>query len=116
VRGAQDVEFLSDCNGMLRYLAMKINLGSQCLHCEKELRNAEAARKHMIDKGHCKLRYGQAGDEDAEEDLEVTCTGYPPVVFAYFAYRKREGMNVGCFSLSHVVCTGFGIGNSVRGQ
>lgn len=71
-RGAQDTEFLSDLNGMMRYLAMKINLGSQCLYCEKSFSSAEAARKHMIDKGHCKLQYGQLGDEDAEEDLEVS--------------------------------------------
>jgi hypothetical protein len=91
MRGAQDVEFLSDCNGMLRYLAMKINLGSQCLYCEKELRNAEAARKHMIDKGHCKLRYGQPGDEDAEEDLEVTSISYTPVAFCSLPHPQIEG-------------------------
>jgi len=71
-----DSEFVSDLNGMLRYLAMKIELGKQCLHCNKELKDAEATRKHMVDKSHCKLRYGQLGDEDAEEELEDFYT-YP---------------------------------------
>ncbi|KAK3264652.1 hypothetical protein CYMTET_26620 [Cymbomonas tetramitiformis] len=64
-----DKEYVADMKKMMKYLAAKIQLGSMCLYCEREFKDPEGARKHMIDKGHCKLKYG-IGEEDAEEELE----------------------------------------------
>lgn len=43
--------------GLIRYLAEKINVGLLCIYCEnkktKDFKSPQAVRKHMIDKGHC---------------------------------------------------------------
>mmetsp|Transcript_39303 Transcript_39303/g.47595 ORF Transcript_39303/g.47595 Transcript_39303/m.47595 type:complete len:403 (-) Transcript_39303:207-1415(-) len=64
-----DKEYVSDWEGLLKYLAAKVQLGNMCLYCNKQFGSADAARKHMIDKSHCKVPYGQ-GEADAEEELE----------------------------------------------
>lgn len=53
-----DIEFCTDVEGLLRYLGEKIVQGFMCLWCNEKGRtfhSADAARKHMIDKGHCKM-------------------------------------------------------------
>lgn len=43
-----------------------------CLYCNDRchpFQSLEAVRKHMIAKGHCKVRYGDGGD-DEDVDLE----------------------------------------------
>ncbi|GJQ87626.1 hypothetical protein Trydic_g17454 [Trypoxylus dichotomus] len=53
-----DVEYCSDIKGLLQYLAEKITFGFMCIWCNEKGRtfhSAEAARSHMIDKGHCKM-------------------------------------------------------------
>lgn len=43
-----------------------------CLYCNdrcQPFQSLEAVRKHMDAKGHCKLRYGDGG-EDEDADLE----------------------------------------------
>ncbi|KAI5062915.1 hypothetical protein GOP47_0021462 [Adiantum capillus-veneris] len=65
-----DAEYLSDPQGLLSYLGMKVTKDFMCLYCEghgKQFSSLEAVRKHMISKSHCKLRYG---DEDQEEGLD----------------------------------------------
>lgn len=67
-----DAEYLKDPVGMLTYLGLKITKGFMCLYCDergKQFHSAEAVRKHMINKSHCKLRYGD-GEGIAEEELE----------------------------------------------
>mmetsp|Transcript_502 Transcript_502/g.883 ORF Transcript_502/g.883 Transcript_502/m.883 type:complete len:395 (-) Transcript_502:778-1962(-) len=64
-----DNDFVSDLDGILTYLAMKINLGHQCTYCHKTFKSGDSTRKHMVDKGHCKLAFG-VGHEDEEEELE----------------------------------------------
>lgn len=48
-------EYLVDLEGLILYLAKVINSDYLCLFCdaEKDFKSAEAARQHMIDKGHC---------------------------------------------------------------
>ncbi|KAJ8969985.1 hypothetical protein NQ317_007032 [Molorchus minor] len=81
-----DIEYCTDLNGLLRYL------GFMCLWCNekgKTFHSADAARKHMIDKGHCKMihegivlaeyadyydyssSYPDAANEDMNADEEV---------------------------------------------
>lgn len=67
-----DAEFLKDPTGLLTYLGLKITKGYMCLYCDergKQFHSVEAVRKHMINKSHCKLRYGD-GEGIAEEELE----------------------------------------------
>lgn len=67
-----DAEYLKDPIGLLTYLGLKITKGYMCLYCDergKQFHSAEAVRKHMINKSHCKLRYGD-GEGIAEEELE----------------------------------------------
>ncbi|CDO76715.1 hypothetical protein BN946_scf184796.g9 [Trametes cinnabarina] len=65
-----DAEYLVDLVGLITYLGEKVAVGNMCIFCNgrgREFRTLEAVRKHMIDKGHCKIAY------DAEEDrLEIS--------------------------------------------
>ncbi|GJP33510.1 hypothetical protein CLOM_g18044 [Closterium sp. NIES-68] len=67
-----DMEFLTDLQGMLQYLAAKVTQGRMCLWCDdrsKQFSSVEAVRAHMEAKSHGKLRYGD-GSGIAEEELE----------------------------------------------
>ncbi|XP_046382892.1 zinc finger protein 622 [Ischnura elegans] len=53
-----DVEYVVDMDGLLTYLGEKVGEGFMCLWCNTRGRtfySLEAVRKHMIDKGHCKM-------------------------------------------------------------
>ncbi|KAI8380407.1 C2H2 type zinc-finger-domain-containing protein [Blakeslea trispora] len=65
-----DIEYLQDAPGLILYLAEKIE-DSICLYCNgrgKEWKSPAAVRKHMLDKGHCKMAYDES--EDPEELLQ----------------------------------------------
>ncbi|KAL6873845.1 hypothetical protein ACP4OV_013927 [Aristida adscensionis] len=67
-----DSEYLKDPNGLLAYVGLKVKRDFVCLYCGdrcKPFHSLEAVRKHMDAKGHCKLRYGDGGD-DEDADLE----------------------------------------------
>ncbi|XP_008776891.1 cytoplasmic 60S subunit biogenesis factor REI1 homolog 1-like [Phoenix dactylifera] len=67
-----DVEYLKDPKGLLTYVGLKVRRDFMCLYCNERchpFQSLEAVRKHMIAKGHCKLRYGDGGDDD-DGDLE----------------------------------------------
>ncbi|KAI0829664.1 C2H2 type zinc-finger-domain-containing protein [Trametes gibbosa] len=75
-----DAEYLIDLVGLITYLGEKIAVGNTCIFCSgrgREFRTLEAVRKHMLDKGHCKIAY----DSD-EHRLEISdfydfTTSYP---------------------------------------
>lgn len=50
-------EYCTNKEGLLKYLAEKINKGLLCLYCEnkgtKDFKTAASLKDHMIDKGHC---------------------------------------------------------------
>ncbi|CAG9783079.1 unnamed protein product [Diatraea saccharalis] len=53
-----DVEYCIDMKGLLLYLGEKISQGYMCLWCNdtgKTFYSMEAARAHMVNKGHCKM-------------------------------------------------------------
>ncbi|XP_076274259.1 cytoplasmic 60S subunit biogenesis factor ZNF622-like [Rhynchophorus ferrugineus] len=53
-----DIEYCTDVEGLLRYLGEKVSEGFMCLWCNEKGRtfhSADAARRHMMDKGHCKM-------------------------------------------------------------
>ncbi|KAH8083816.1 C2H2 type zinc-finger-domain-containing protein [Cristinia sonorae] len=65
-----DMEYIVDLAGLLTYLGEKIAVGNVCIYCGgtgREFRTLDAVRKHMLDKGHCKLAY-----ESEPERLEVS--------------------------------------------
>lgn len=67
-----DSEYLKDPNGLLIYVGLKVKRDFLCLYCNdrcQPFQSLEAVRKHMDAKGHCKLRYGDGGD-DEDADLE----------------------------------------------
>ncbi|KAG7197341.1 hypothetical protein KM043_018452 [Ampulex compressa] len=85
-----DPEYCMDVKGLLEYLGEKIFAEYMCIWCNnsgKAFQSAEAARTHMIDKGHCKMlhegdalaEYAEFYDysssypdaEDADPDAEV---------------------------------------------
>jgi len=49
--------YCTNPEGLVKYLAEKINIGLLCLYCEnqgtKGFKSAEALRSHMVSKGHC---------------------------------------------------------------
>lgn len=63
-----DRDTLVDLPGLLTYLGEKIIVGNICLFCPggiKEFGTVESTRRHMIDKGHCKIAF--ESDEDRAE-------------------------------------------------
>ncbi|KAI8366318.1 C2H2 type zinc-finger-domain-containing protein [Choanephora cucurbitarum] len=75
-----DIEFLVDLRGLIRYLGEKITVGNVCIFCNgkgKSMRSVDAVRKHMNDKGHCKIAYDE--DDDAAElvDFYDFSSSYP---------------------------------------
>ncbi|KAL7295727.1 hypothetical protein TKK_0011072 [Trichogramma kaykai] len=65
-----DAEYCTDFRGLLIYLGEKVFGGYMCIWCNdkgKSFKSADAARTHMIDKGHCKMLHeGEALAEYAE--------------------------------------------------
>ena len=65
-----DPEYCVDIKGLLTYLGEKIFAGFLCIWCNdsgRSFQSADAARAHMIDKGHCKMLHeGDALAEYAE--------------------------------------------------
>lgn len=67
-----DIEYLKDPKGLLTYLGLKVKRDFLCLYCNERCHpfsSLEAVRKHMKAKSHCKVRYGEGGD-DEEVELE----------------------------------------------
>ena len=63
-----DLDFIVDLDGLLSYLGAKVGQGKCCLMCSeksKRFRSLDAVRKHMVDKGHCKMAFS-GGDSLAE--------------------------------------------------
>jgi len=49
----REVDCVVDMKGLLSSLNSIITHNLGCLYCFMEFKSAEAARQHMIDKGHC---------------------------------------------------------------
>ncbi|KAH0827776.1 C2H2 type zinc-finger-domain-containing protein [Lanmaoa asiatica] len=76
-----DADYLVDITGLVNYLAEKIAVGNVCIYCNgkgRELRTLEAVRKHMIDKGHCKIAYDTEIDRLEISDYYDFTPSYPP--------------------------------------
>ncbi|KAG1735081.1 cytoplasmic protein [Suillus paluster] len=75
-----DADYLIDLPGLITYLGEKIAVGNVCIFCNgkgRELRTLEAARKHMLDKAHCKIAYDTEDDRLEVSDYYDFTTSYP---------------------------------------
>jgi len=76
-----DADYLVDITGLINYLAEKIAVGNVCIHCNgkgRELHTLQAVRKHMVDKGHCKIAYDAEIDKLEISDYYDFTPSYPP--------------------------------------
>jgi len=63
-----DLQFVVNLDGLLTYIGCKVGQGKMCLTCSEKgkcFRSLDAVRKHMVDKGHCKIAFA-GGDAIAE--------------------------------------------------
>ncbi len=75
-----DADYLVDLTGLVTYLGEKIAVGNVCIFCNDKGRNfrtLDAVRKHMLDKGHCKIAYDSEGDRLELSDFYDFSTSYP---------------------------------------
>lgn len=52
-----------DVEVLIEYLHLIIYGYSECLYCGSKRNTAEAAKQHMVDKGHCKIDISRKGSE-----------------------------------------------------
>lgn len=75
-----DAEFLTDIGGLIHYLGEKIAIGNVCIFCNgkgREFRTLDAVRKHMDNKGHCKIAYDTERDRLEMSDYYDFTSSYP---------------------------------------
>lgn len=83
-----DAEYLVDISGLIVYLGEKIAVGNVCLYCNRDFRTMDAVRKHMLDKGHCKIAY-----DSEEERLEIS--DYYDFTSSYPEAQKKKSNDEG---------------------
>ncbi|KAF8658825.1 hypothetical protein HU200_059318 [Digitaria exilis] len=116
-----DSEFLKDPNGLLTYVGQKVKRDFICLYCDdrrQPFQSLEAVRKHMVAKGHCRLRYGDGGDdEDANlEDFYDYSSSYVDVEGRQLiaAADANSNIELGIGGSELVITTKNGKGTRVR--
>jgi len=58
-----EIEFVTDVEGLVKYLGEKLSIGNTCIWCEKAFYTLEAVQAHMRDKSHCKIRWDDNENE-----------------------------------------------------
>ncbi|KAI9184218.1 pre-60S factor rei1 [Blastocladiella emersonii ATCC 22665] len=82
-----DIDYLVDLPGLLAYLGEKVSVGNACLWCYSPYREGHtdlktkglfkdlaAVRKHMCDKGHCKVAYEDGADLELADYYDFSST------------------------------------------
>ncbi|KAG8743258.1 hypothetical protein FRC10_012302 [Ceratobasidium sp. 414] len=83
-----DAEYLVDLPGLIGYLGEKIAVGNVCIACpSREFRTMDAVRKHMIDKGHCRIGYDTEPQRLEVSDYYDFSSSYPD---AEARIKRRE--------------------------
>lgn len=70
-----DIDFVTDLPEMMAYLADKVAIAHCCIYCPASVQpfaSLEAVRKHMIDKGHLKIRYDDEGMNELADFYDYT--------------------------------------------
>jgi len=85
-----DVEYLSDLEGLIKYLGELIAVGYMCLHCGDKSRfnSVKAAQNHMTDMNHCKFSY--EGNEAEFEDFYDFSRDYEKTEDGQIVLHKKE--------------------------
>ena len=53
-----DMEYVSDLEGLLKFLGIKVGVYHVCLWCSNRVyRDLSSVQKHMSDKGHQKMKF-----------------------------------------------------------
>ncbi|KAI8915402.1 C2H2 type zinc-finger-domain-containing protein [Powellomyces hirtus] len=74
-----DMEYLVDIKGLIKYLGEKIAVAHVCIYCNgkgRAMHTLEAVRKHMLDKGHCKILYEDGAELEVADFYDFSST-YP---------------------------------------
>lgn len=75
-----DAEFVTDVYGLVAYLGEKVRIGRICLWCNergKSFATQQSVQKHMLDKGHCKMRLDPGHDMVEFSDFYDYSSSYP---------------------------------------
>lgn len=56
--------YLVDLDGLLSFMNEVINVDNECLACGFQGKGTESVRKHMLNKGHCRLPYELRSDKN----------------------------------------------------
>lgn len=70
-----DIDFVADLPGIMTYLADKVAVAHCCIYCPAAVQpftSLEAVRKHMVDKGHLKIRYDDEGMDELADFYDYT--------------------------------------------
>lgn len=71
-----DIDYLKDLPGLMRHLSDKVSVWHSCLSCGSETRQPfstlEAVRRHMLDKGHNKIRYDDEGSSELADFFDYS--------------------------------------------
>jgi len=92
-----DLEYLTDLSGLLSSLGERIAVENACIFCLKksrEFRSLEAVRKHMLDKGHCKIAYDTESERLAVSDFYDFSSSYPSLPGEKKGSSKRRRVKV----------------------
>jgi len=92
-----DLEYLTDLSGLLSFLGERIAVDNTCIFCLKksrEFRTLDAARKHMLDKGHCKIAYDTESEKLAVSDFYDFSSSYPSLPGEKKGSSKRRRVKV----------------------
>lgn len=76
-----DLPYVTDLEKLIEYLGEKVSIGLSCLYCPSTIQpfqSLNSVRKHMIDKGHCKIRFDATGFSELSEFYDYT-ESYPIV-------------------------------------
>jgi pre-60S factor REI1 len=90
-----DADYLVDLPGLLNYLGEKIAVGNVCIYCNgrgREFRTLDAVRKHMLDKGHCKVAYDTQRDQLEISDYYDFRSSYPDAAPKKTKKRKNPAV------------------------
>lgn len=92
-----DIKYVCDLVGLVLYLQTKVSDYHMCLLCNgrgRGFRSMEAARAHMVDKGHCFVEYEEEGQLELEEfyDFSSSYPDYDPEKAA--AAARGEAVDV----------------------
>ena len=92
-----DLEYLTDLSGLLSFLGERIAVDNICICCLKksrEFRSLNAVRKHMLDKGHCKIAYDTESERLAVSDFYDFSSSYPNLPGEKKGSLKRRRVKV----------------------